>query len=74
MTMERCPVCDGRGTVAAAFYPAPPARAETVWPINGRDLCRSCVGRGYVCVPGDPDEARSWRAGPSEVKTRGVQA
>lgn len=38
-----CPVCNGRGTVAANLYTALPM-------LGPREACRSCGSRGYVVV------------------------
>lgn len=40
---HRCPVCEGRGTVAAGFYQP---GAEKV--SSSRDQCRSCSGKGVL--------------------------
>lgn len=41
-TPHRCPVCEGRGTVAQDFYPGPEAE------IGFRHQCRSCKGEGVL--------------------------
>jgi hypothetical protein len=36
-----CPVCHGKGTVSAKFYPGSPIGKE-------RQTCRACSGTGYI--------------------------
>ena len=52
MSAQKCPVCDGRGTVPSSFYnPAPPGvvRQSTTFPM--RTTCRGCNGDGVVWPP-----------------------
>ena len=53
MQPYRCPVCSGRGVVAAGFYllgPYPTASCSTTAPAT--EACRSCAGGGIVWTPG----------------------
>lgn len=44
-TIQRCPVCEGRGNVPVGFYGRMAVSTGT-----GPELCRSCDGRGILKV------------------------
>lgn len=48
MSAVICPVCVGRGTVAAGFYPTNRSNFHSVTTTDTGETCRSCNGKGYV--------------------------
>jgi DnaJ-class molecular chaperone len=48
--VEKCPVCEGRGTVPHGFYDT--TNGEWISTSIVPEKCRSCDGRGYVVVNG----------------------
>lgn len=42
--VQKCPVCEGRGTMPRSFYKDTPAKKEE----SGRVECKSCNGTGIV--------------------------
>ena len=53
MIAQKCPVCEGRGTVHEGFYDQAPSCTAII-----RPTCRSCGGRGMVFVPGGAEPLR----------------
>ena len=53
MSVERCPVCEGRGTVPSGFYDRERPDSKTLHPT---EPCRSCAGRGVFVLPGERQE------------------
>lgn len=48
MTWQKCPVCDGRGTVSPGFYSGQFVVGSTS---TEREECRSCHGKGVLLDP-----------------------
>ena len=44
--IQRCPVCEGRGTMPGGFY----ARSSCVSIDAKLEICKSCNGKGYIRV------------------------
>ena len=49
MTVELCPVCEGRGLVKAGFY-FTSGNPYLVLTGDSPEKCRSCDGKGYIVV------------------------
>ncbi len=64
MTAEKCPVCEGRGTLPGGFYE--PA-ASTVAP---PETCRSCGGRGVILPTEQALSAADVAADPLDLTYR----
>lgn len=47
-SVQRCPVCEGKGTVAPGFYSHVSDRYVTMPLVP--TTCRSCDGKGYIVV------------------------
>ncbi|MCK4858880.1 MAG: hypothetical protein KAT58_12980 [candidate division Zixibacteria bacterium] len=47
-SVQRCPVCKGKGTVAPFFYSHMPNNNWTV--TAPPQTCRSCKGKGYIII------------------------
>lgn len=46
MKAQKCPVCEGRGTVDANFYANEPRPGDTT-----ASTCRACGGQGFILIP-----------------------
>lgn len=56
---QRCPVCEGRGTVSPDFYEQLGVGASTA-----REACRTCRGRTVIPPPGFWGGPRAGQARP----------
>lgn len=57
----RCPVCEGTGSKPAKFYP--PNEPNLLRRPDGRVVCKSCYGAGYLWT----DPAPAW---PTDIHWR----
>ncbi len=46
MEYQKCPVCEGRGTLPCGFY-APAMATSSVSP----EICKTCNGQGIIIKP-----------------------
>lgn len=49
MYLEKCPVCNGKGTVPNGFYTTNNGFYYST--TTGSEICRSCYGKGYISIP-----------------------
>lgn len=49
MYLEKCPVCNGKGTVPNGFYTTTNDFYYST--TTGNEICRSCYGKGYISIP-----------------------
>lgn len=54
-----CPVCNGVGKVSSGFYNRV-GDCPTWSSVGGLELCRSCNGKGWVEVQGDPADIKPY--------------
>jgi DnaJ-class molecular chaperone len=64
---EKCPVCNGKGLVAAGFYiPRSDSTPRLIQTDTEPETCRSCKGKGYVSADDDLPLSMTIQHGPIE--------